>query len=186
MINLAVLISGAGTTLQNLIDVIGRGELDAEIALVVSHDRDAFGLERARRAGIGIAVAPLEKIAAQLDALEPDLVLLAGFLKLWRFPPRYERRVMNVHPALLPKFGGKRMYGDRVHKAVLAAGEKETGCTVHFADQQYDHGQIILQRRIPVTADDTIASLRRRVQAEERIAYPEAVRMFTDGRIAPQ
>lgn len=182
---LAVLVSGAGTTLQNFIDVIDRGELDAEIVVVASHDAGALGLERARKRGIPAVAAPVAKLADAIDPYRPDLVLLAGFMKLWRFPDRYRGRVLNVHPALLPKFGGKGMYGDRVHQAVLEAGETETGCTVHVADHEYDHGPILLQRRIPVRPDDTVESLRRRVQAEERIAYPEAVRRFKSRSAAP-
>lgn len=178
MTRLAVLISGAGTTLQNFIDAIDRGELDARIVVVASHRADAFGLERARKRGIPAVAAPVAKLADAIDPYEPDLVLLAGFIKLWKFPERYRGRVLNVHPALLPKFGGKGMYGDRVHQAVLDAGETETGCTVHVADHEYDRGPILLQRRIPIGADDTVATLRKRVQAEERIAYPEAVSRY--------
>ena len=177
---LAVLISGAGTTLQNFIDAIDRGELDARIVVVASHHREALGLERARKHGIATVVAPVAQIAEAIDPYAPDLVLLAGFVKLWTFPERYRGRVLNVHPALLPQFGGRGMYGDRVHQAVLDAGETETGCTVHVADHEYDHGPILLQRRIAIRPDDTVATLRRRVQAEERIAYPEAVRRLSN------
>jgi phosphoribosylglycinamide formyltransferase-1 len=182
MIKLGVLVSGGGTTLQNLIDVIERGELDARIVQVVSNVPGVAALERARRHGIPATVAALSKIAAAMDRASPDFVLLAGFLKLWDFPSSYERRVMNIHPALLPKFGGPGMYGDRVHAAVLAAGEKESGCTVHWADHQYDHGPIILQRRVPVLPGDTVRTLRERVQAAERVAYPEGVRQVAGGR----
>jgi phosphoribosylglycinamide formyltransferase-1 len=177
-VRLAILISGAGTTLQNFIDAIDGGDLDATIAVVASNNAGAFGLERARQRGIPAVVAPVATLADAIDPYRPDLVLLAGFIKLWTFPERYRGRVLNVHPALLPKFGGKGMYGDRVHQAVLDAGEGETGCTVHVADHEYDHGPILLQRRIPVRPDDTVATLRKRVQAEERIAYPEAVRRY--------
>jgi formyltetrahydrofolate-dependent phosphoribosylglycinamide formyltransferase len=176
MIRLAVLVSGSGTTLQTFIDAIGRGELEARIEVVVSNTPKAYALERARRAGIPAEAAPVGRIAAVLDRFRPELVVMAGFLKLWKFPPRYAGRVINIHPALLPKFGGRGMYGDRVHAAVLAAGESKSGCTVHVADHQYDHGPILLQREVPVLPGDTVASLRARVQEAERIAYPEAVR----------
>lgn len=173
---LAVLVSGGGTTLQNLIDVIGRGKLEARIAVVVSNVAGVKALERAERAGIPAVVAPVDRIASVLEPHAPDWVVMAGFLKLWEFPPKYEGRVLNIHPALLPKFGGPGMYGDRVHAAVLAAGEKESGCTVHVADHRYDHGPILLQRKVPVLPGDTVATLRERVMAAERVAYPEALR----------
>ena len=109
--------------------------------------------------------------------------MLAGFLSLLKIPDDYLGRVMNIHPALLPKFGGQGMYGHHVHEAVLAAGEQESGCTVHFADNQYDHGPVILQRRCPVKSDDTPDSLADRVMAEEREAYPQAIQMYAEGRV---
>lgn len=112
-----------------------------------------------------------------------DLVVLAGFLHLFVFPPKYRGRVMNIHPALLPNFGGAGFYGNRVHEEVIRSGVKETGCTVHFCDGRYDHGPIILQRRIPVRPDDTVETLSKRVFQEECDAYPEAIRLFAEGRI---
>jgi phosphoribosylglycinamide formyltransferase 1 len=182
-INLAVLISGSGRTLQNFIQEIATKRLDARISTVVSSTIKAGGNEIARNAGIPLSVVESrtpnfsEAVAEALEPYDPDLVILAGFLHLWKFPPKYEGRVLNIHPALLPDFGGKGMYGEHVHEAVLKSGAKESGCTVHFADLRYDRGPIILQRRVPVHPNDTHATLASRVFAEELIAYPEAVRM---------
>lgn len=192
-INLAVLISGGGTTLQNLIDKIAAGDLKARIQVVISSNAKAFGLERAKNHNIPTAVirrkdyadddAFSNAIAAVLDSYRVDLVIMGGFLKFWKIPPRYEGRVMNIHPALIPAFCGKDFYGHRVHEAVLAAGVKVSGCTVHFADNIYDHGPIIIQRTVPVLDDDTPDTLARRVFEQECIAYPEAIRLFAEGRL---
>jgi formyltetrahydrofolate-dependent phosphoribosylglycinamide formyltransferase len=192
-LNLGFLISGGGRTLQNFIDVIGRGELDARIKVVVSSNRRAQGLERARAAGIPTAVierrkfetqeAFSEAITAVLLAHQVELVILAGFLQLYLFPERYRNRVLNIHPALLPKYGGRGMYGHHVHEAVLAAGETESGCSVHIADHEYDHGPVVLQKKVPVYPDDTPETLAARVFEAEKEAYPEAVRMFAEGRV---
>jgi phosphoribosylglycinamide formyltransferase-1 len=187
-IKLAVLVSGGGTTLQNFLDVIARGELDASIKVVISSTSTAFALERARNAGIDTHVvrrrdfasdeAFSDAIAEIIDRYAVDLVLGAGFMRRWVFPPRYEGRMLNTHGALLPKFGGQGMWGRHVHEAVLAAGETESGCTVHMADHQYDHGPILVQKKVPVLPDDTPEALAARVQAAEREAYPEAVRIM--------
>ena len=117
-------------------------------------------------------------ITDALAAARVDLVCMAGFTALWRIGPEFQGRVLNIHPALLPKFGGKGFYGDRVHQAVLAAGETESGCTVHLCDNQYDHGPVIVRRRVPVLPDDTVESLAARVFEQELIAYPQAVRRY--------
>jgi len=181
-IDLAILISGSGRTLQNFIDEIAAGRLDARIRVVVSSSEDAGGNQKARRAGIPVAVVDRKSpdfnaaMTKAVDKHRVDLVLLAGFLHLWKFPAQYKGRVLNIHPALLPAFGGKGMYGHRVHEAALKSGAKESGCTVHFADLEYDRGEIILQRKVEVRPDDTPDTLAARVFAEELIAYPEAVR----------
>lgn len=188
---IAVLVSGGGRSLENLADVIARGELAARIALVVS-DRFRIGaLERARRLDLPHLVVPYQELPgpdefaarvwAAIDEHGCELVVLAGFLRLLMVPPRWLGRVINIHPALLPAYGGKGFYGDRVHKAVLESGDAETGCTVHFVDNVYDHGPIILQRRIVVDPDDTSASLAARVFEQEKLALPEAIRMVLDG-----
>ena len=118
-----------------------------------------------------------------LDAARVDLVCLAGFLSFWIIPERYLGRVINIHPALLPAFGGKGMYGHHVHEAVVARGCKVSGCTVHFVNNAYDEGPIILQRPVPVYAEDTPDDVAARVFREECIAYPEAIRLFSEGRL---
>jgi formyltetrahydrofolate-dependent phosphoribosylglycinamide formyltransferase len=192
-IRLAVFISANGTTLQNLLDRTADGRLRARIVLVVANHADAFGLVRAERAGVPTAVVERKECASQdefsgrIFALcrqaQADLVCLAGFLQLLHIPDDFAGRVMNIHPALIPAFCGKGYYGPHVHEAVLASGVKLTGCTVHFADNQYDHGPIILQKAVPVLDDDTADSLADRVFRQECEAYPEAIRLFAEGRL---
>lgn len=185
-IDLAVLISGFGRSLQNFIDLIAAQKLDARIKVVVSSSAEAGGNEKARRAKIPLVVvdrkAPdfSDAITKAVDKHHVDLVLLAGFLNLWKFPAKYKGRVLNIHPSLLPAFGGKGMYGHRVHEAVLASGAKESGCTVHIADLEYDRGPIVLQRKVKVMPGDTADDLAARVFAEECIAYPEAVKKVAE------
>jgi len=192
-LRLAVLISGSGTTLQNLMDRIRDGRLHAGIVLVVSSKANAFGLERARRAGLATEVVS-RKNAGSVDTFsnqvfaacrkaQAELVCMAGFLQLIRIPDDYLGRVMNIHPALIPAFCGKGYYGYRVHEALLEAGAKVSGCTVHFADNEYDHGPIISQRVVPVLDDDTPDSLAARVFEQECEAYPEAIQWFAEGRL---
>lgn len=181
-IRLAVLLSGSGTTLQNLVD-----RRVGDIALVVASKPSAYGVERAKAAGLPVVVIERKAFAdvvafsaAIFDrcrAANVELVCLAGFLQLLRVPADFAGRVLNIHPALLPAFGGKGMYGHHVHEAVLAAGVAESGCTVHVVDDEYDHGPIVCQRRVPVLADDTPESLAARVFAAECEAYPEAIRL---------
>jgi formyltetrahydrofolate-dependent phosphoribosylglycinamide formyltransferase len=192
-INLAVLVSGSGTTLQNLIDRIADGSLDAKIALVIGSKPDLLGLQRASDAklmnfvvdrGDYTDVAAFSRQVFKLcDDAGVDLVCLGGWLCLLEIPPAYVGRVMNIHPALLPCFGGKGMYGQKVHQAVLDHGCKVSGCTVHFVDGQYDNGPIVLQRTCPVMGDDTPQTLAARVFEEEKLAYPEAIRLFASGRL---
>jgi formyltetrahydrofolate-dependent phosphoribosylglycinamide formyltransferase len=191
-LRIGVLISGAGRTLRGLVERVQRGALEVEIAVVISSSARARGVEFARASGLPCFVVDPremprphfdERIAALLDEHRVQLVCMAGFLYMWRIPESYAGRVMNIHPALLPAYGGRGFYGSRVHRAVLDAGERESGCTVHFADNEYDHGPIILQRRVPVLTDDTVDSLAARVFAEELIAYPDAIRLFAAGRL---
>lgn len=183
---LSVLISAGGTTLQNLIDRIADGRLDAEIVGVVSSRADVFGVERARRAGLPVTVIERkpaadfsDRVFAAVRTANPDLVVLAGWLHLLRIPADFRHRVLNIHPSLLPAFGGKGMYGLRVHQAVLDYGAKLTGCTVHFADDTYDTGPIVAQQAVAIRDDDTAETLAARVYEAECKAYPEAI-----GRIA--
>lgn len=192
-VRLAVLLSGAGTTLQNLIDRIADGRLAAKIAVVVASRADAGGLERARRTGIPAAVVARKEfpdtkrfndaLHAELAKYDFDLVVMAGFLSQFELRGRYNGRVLNVHPALIPAFCGKGYYGERVHRAVLEAGVKVSGCTIHFADDEYDHGPIILQGAVPVLDDDTPETLAARVHQLENELYPEAIRVWAEGRL---
>jgi len=192
-IRIAVFLSGGGTTLQNLLDRIANGRLQAQIVLVASNNDGAFGLVRAETAGITTAVVNRKSFASTQEFSQKlfdlchehraDLVCLAGFLQLIHIPDDFQGRVMNIHPALIPAFCGKGFYGQRVHEAVLASGAKITGCTVHFCDNEYDHGPIILQRTVSVLDDDTPESLAARVFEQECEAYPEAIRHFAQGRL---
>jgi phosphoribosylglycinamide formyltransferase 1 len=185
-IRLGVLISGSGRSLQNLIDRIADGSLSARIETVISSHPGVKGLDRARAAGIPATLVHFRDhkdvdafsraVTAELDRHPVDLVVMAGFLRRWIFPSSYEGRVLNIHPALLPKYGGKGFYGHHVHEAVLRAGETESGCTVHFADHHYDRGPILVQKRVPVLAGDTPDTLADRVFQAECEAYPEAIR----------
>jgi formyltetrahydrofolate-dependent phosphoribosylglycinamide formyltransferase len=190
---IAVLLSGEGTSLENLLERIEAGEVPGGVVLVLASKEGAGGLARAARRGIpAVAVARRkygdvkafnDALHAELERHAPDLVLLLGFLSPFELRGRYEGRALNVHPALIPAFSGKGFYGRRVHEAVLAAGVKETGATVHLVDEQYDHGPIVLQQRVPVREDDTPDTLAARVQAVERELVPEAVRLFASGEL---
>lgn len=191
-LRLAVFASGGGTTLQNLLDRIAAGRLPATVEAVVAENASAFALERAKRAGVPAWTVPYsasnpsafsERAFEICRERRVDMAVLAGFLKLLRIPQDFEHRVMNVHPALIPAFCGKGYYGRRVHQAVLDYGVKLTGCTVHFCDDEYDHGPIILQRGVAVAEGDTAQSLAERVQEAEREALPEAIRLAAEGRI---
>jgi formyltetrahydrofolate-dependent phosphoribosylglycinamide formyltransferase len=185
-IRLGVLLSGSGRTLQNLIDRIRDGSLPARIEVVVSSHPGVKGLERAKDAGIPAAGLdyreyPDERsfsdaVTRELDRRPIDLVIMAGFIRRYLFPQKYQGRVLNIHPALLPEFGGKGFHGERVHRAVLERGAKESGCTVHIADLEYDRGPILLQKRVPVLPGDTPETLAARVFEAECEAYPEAIR----------
>ena len=190
---LAVLLSGGGSTLQNLLDRIAAGTLPAEVVVVVASRPEAYGLERARQAGIPALVVARKEyqdsarfsdaMHAALAPYDVDLVILAGFLSLFEPRSRYAGRVMNIHPALIPAFCGAGFYGDRVHRAVIESGVRLSGCTVHFADDQYDHGPIILQDTVPVFDDDTPETLAARIHALEHELYPEAIRLWAEGRL---
>jgi formyltetrahydrofolate-dependent phosphoribosylglycinamide formyltransferase len=192
-IRLAVLLSGSGTTLQNLLDRIRNGRLNAQVVLVISNRAAAYGLARAAKAGIETHVVARKSqpsAAAFGEAIfdlcrraQIDLVCLAGFLQFLPIPPDFEGRVMNIHPALIPAFCGTGFYGHHVHEAVLSYGAKLSGCTVHFVDNVYDHGPIILQKSVPVLDNDTADSLAERVFEQECEAYPEAIQLFAEGKL---
>lgn len=178
---LAVLLSGGGRTLHNLQDQIDAGRLEAQIALVIA-SKECPGAERARARGLPVeiirGVIPAALLQQHLDRARIALVVLAGYLKFVEVPPAYAGRIVNIHPALLPRHGGPGMYGHHVHEAVLGAGDTESGCTVHLVDDQFDHGRTILQRRCPVLPGDTPDTLAARVFEQECLAYPEALRML--------
>ena len=193
-VRLGVLISGSGRTMVNFAERIAAGTLNATLAAVVASRADISGVAKAQSLGLPVQIvsrkdfdsteAFSDAVTAVLEAHRVELVALAGFLSLYRIPPRYAGRVMNIHPALLPRFGGHGMYGHRVHEAVLAAGVSESGCTVHFCDNVYDNGPIILQRKVPVLAGDTPEALADRVFEQELEAYPEAINLFAAARLS--
>ena len=192
-IRLGVLISGGGSTLANFLEDIAAGRLEAQIPLVVASRNDCGGIARARHAGLRCEVVERGGFSGTGDfsraifelcrEARVDLVALAGFLALLEIPDDFRHRVMNIHPALIPAFCGKGFYGHKVHESVLERGAKVSGCTVHFADNDYDHGPIILQRCVPVRDDDTPDMLAARVFAAECQAYPDAIRLFAEGRL---
>lgn len=181
------LLSGGGRTLENLVGWLDEHPGLARIARVVSDRRSAGGLARAERLGIPHRVMPCRNAddsAAIFTALEEDgveLVLCGGFLRLLTVPDRWLGRVLNIHPSLLPAYGGKGYYGDRVHRAVLDAGEPETGCTVHFVDNVYDSGPVIARGMVPVMPNDTVETLAARVFEEECVVYPRALERVVTG-----
>ncbi|MDR0402018.1 MAG: phosphoribosylglycinamide formyltransferase [Treponema sp.] len=194
--NIVVLVSGNGSNLQALIDAEKAGRYRGRVAAVVSDRAGVFALERAKNAGIpAFTEEPdksLSKEARRLElsdrilriaeARDAGLIVLAGFLSILRgnIINRYSGRIINLHPALLPKYGGEGMYGEKVHRAVLAAGESESGCTVHFVDEGTDTGPILIRRTVPVLDGDTAESLAERIHREEHAAIVDAVVTLTE------
>ena len=187
---LGVLCSGRGTDLQSIMDAIGRGEVQAEIAVVLADKPDAFALERAEKAGIPAVCVnrrdydgrePFEQVLIdELEKAGVTLVVLAGFMRILTplFVRRFAGRIMNIHPALLPSFPGAH-----AHRDVLAYGVKVSGCTVHFVDEGTDSGPIILQAAVPVLDDDTEETLGARVLEQEHIIYPKAIQLYCEGKL---
>ena len=198
MLRLAVLVSGGGTNLQALIDAIGRGTVtNAEISVVISNNKNAYALERARAHGIpALCVSPKEyesrerfneALLTKLEACRVDLVVLAGFLVVLpeALIHRYADRIINIHPSLIPSFCGTGYYGLKVHEAALSRGVCVTGATVHFVDEGTDTGPILLQRAVPVRPDDTPETLQRRVMEEaEWVILPQAVDLIANGKVS--
>jgi phosphoribosylglycinamide formyltransferase-1 len=194
-LKLGVLASGGGTNLQAVIDACEQGRIPAQVTVVISNNSGAGALERARRHGIPALHisnyhhpndADLDAAIVQvLQKHDVDLVLFAGYMKKRgpAFLRAYPGRVLNIHPALLPRFGGKGMYGMNVHRAVLAAGEGESGASVHLVDEKYDHGPILAQRRVPVLPDDTPEDLAARVLVVEHQIYPDVIGRIARGEI---
>ncbi len=196
-IRIGALISGGGRTVINIAQAIERDGLPVEIGVVIAHREEIAGVERCRAIGLPVVVLPKskasdatgsttasldERIDESLVAASVELVCLCGYLRHFRIGTRWAGRTINIHPSLLPKFGGQGMYGDHVHAAVIAAGERESGCTIHVVDEEYDRGPILLQRRCPVLPGDDAHTLADRVFAEETKAYPEVLRGFATGR----
>lgn len=191
---LAVLISGTGRSLKNMLEKIAAGQLAAEVRLVISSAFDVRGLGYAEEAGIAHEVIRRESFPSREEYSRVvfnrcrvsgvELVVLAGFLKRLAIPEDFSNRVVNIHPALVPSFCGKGFYGHHVHEAALRYGVKLSGCTVHFVDNEYDHGPVILQKAVPVLDDDTPDSLADRVFEAECLAYPEALQLIATGRVS--
>lgn len=181
MQKMAVLLSGSGRTLDNFHDRIEDGSLKAEIKVVVSNVKDVLGLQKAAKYGYPNFHAQGNKAINEiLKDYDIDLVCLAGYLKLYEPPAQLERQVLNIHPALIPSFCGSGFYGMRVHRAVKAKGVMVSGCTVHFADNRYDEGPIVVQRCVPLEYDDTPEDIASKVFAAECLAFPEAVNLVDE------
>ena len=192
---LGVLASHGGTNLQAIIDSCRSAAADAEVRVVISNNSRSLALERARRANIpashlssGTHPAPDlldEAITETLQRHGVQVVALAGYMKMLgpRTLDAYRNRILNVHPALLPKFGGPGMYGERVHEAVLASGDSVSGVTIHLVDEEYDHGPVVAQTQVPVLPDDTPDTLAARVLEQEHILYPETIQRIATGEV---
>ena len=188
--SIVVLISGSGTNLQAIIDAVNSGSINANIAAVISNRPDAPGLDRARKAGINAVIIDQKSITDrnqfdealidEIDKYDADLVVLAGFMRILteKFIDRYEHRIINIHPSLLPEFKGLN-----THRRVLEAGKTQHGASVHFVNIELDDGPVVIQAEVPVLPDDTEQSLAARVLEQEHIIYPMAIAWFIDGRL---
>ncbi|MGB4075199.1 phosphoribosylglycinamide formyltransferase [Pseudomonas sp.] len=188
--NVVVLISGSGSNLQALIDSIATGDSPARIGAVISNRADAYGLERAKQAGIATQVLDHKQfdgreafdaaLVEAIDAFDPQLVVLAGFMRILTpgFVRHYAGRLLNIHPSLLPKYKGLH-----THQRALDAGDSEHGCSVHFVSEELDGGPLVVQAVVPVQSDDSPTSLAQRVHQQEHVIYPLAVRWFAEGRL---
>ncbi len=195
MLRIGFLASTKRTDLQAIIDELKAGKMPGvELAVVASNKKNAYALERARTQGFpAVFVDPKDEtpqeydtdLAEVLKEYGVDLVVLVGYMRILtpQFVRRFPRRIINVHPALMPKFSGKGYYGANVHEEVLKAGEKETGCTIHFVDEGVDTGEIILQKTVQVDPTDTSETLKQKVQELEKKWYPEVIRWFSEGKI---
>lgn len=192
-VRLGVLISGGGRTLLNLVNEIQAGQLNAEIPLVIASPGECSGVDKCDKAGLNCralnkqdfpSVALLsDEVFSQCRAHRIDLVIMAGFLRLIRIPDDFQHRILNIHPSLIPAFCGKGFYGSHVHEAAIARGARISGCTVHFADNEYDHGPIVVQRSVEIPDGTTADDLAALVFEQEQIAYPEAIRRVISGRL---
>jgi phosphoribosylglycinamide formyltransferase-1 len=194
MLRIAVLASGSGTDLQSILDACGSGQIDGKVVLVVSNNPDAYALERGKKHGAETVVVDHrgknreeheKEISAEIEKREIGIIVLAGYLRMFTsyFVNKYKNKIINVHPALLPKYGGKGMHGMNVHRAVLEAGDEESGCSVHMVTEEIDGGPIIGQMRVKVLESDTPESLQARVLEKEHILLPLVVQWFAEGRV---
>ncbi|MBP7792699.1 MAG: phosphoribosylglycinamide formyltransferase [Candidatus Goldbacteria bacterium] len=196
MKKIAVFVSGSGTNLQAIIDACESGYISqGKIEIVFSNKKDAYGLQRAKKHNIKTMYLDPENfntreeydrvVAGKMNDIGIDLICLAGYMRILTkiFLDTFKGKIMNIHPALLPAFGGKGMYGIHVHEAVLKAGVKESGCTVHFVDYGTDTGPVIFQRKVPVLKGDTPQTLQKRVLEQEHLAYKEAIKLFTEDKL---
>jgi phosphoribosylglycinamide formyltransferase-1 len=181
MQKMAVLLSGSGRTLDNFHERIQDGSLNAEIKVVISNVKDVLGLQKADKYGYpnyhAVGNGAINEILKDYDV---NLICLAGYLKLYEPPPELQRNVLNIHPALIPSFCGDGFYGMRVHRAAKAKGVTVSGCTVHFADNRYDEGPIVVQKCVPLAYDDTPEEIAAKVFALECIAFPEAINLVDE------
>ena len=196
MFRIAVLASGSGTDLQSILDACETGQINGKVAVVISNNSDAYALQRAREYNVKVVFidhrgktrdAHDTEIVRELEAMKIDLIVLAGYLRMFTkyFVDKYKNKIINIHPALLPKFGGKGMHGLNVHKAVLASGDKESGCSVHFVTEEVDGGPVIARMMVPVKPDDTPESLQARVLMAEHFLLPMVVQWFATGKVNP-
>jgi len=194
MLRIAVLASGGGTDLQSILDACEAGQIDGKVIVVISNNSDAYALERAREFGAkaihidhrGKSREEHEReIVHELTLHGIDLIVLAGWLRVFTpyFIEKYKNKIINIHPALLPKYGGKGMHGLKVHKAVLDSDERESGCSVHFVTEDVDEGPVIARMMVPVKPDDTVQSLQERVLAAEHLLLPMVVQWFAQGKV---
>ncbi len=192
--NICVLASGGGTDLQAILDACESGDIDGKVTLVIANNPGAYALERGKKHGAesilvnhrGMSREEHEKlVAAEIDKHHIDLIVLAGYIRMFTpyFVNRYEWKIINIHPSLLPDFGGPGFHGLNVHRAVLEAGKKESGCSVHFVNEEVDGGPVIGQLAIPVLEDDTPETLQSRVLAKEHILLPMVVQWFAAGLV---
>jgi phosphoribosylglycinamide formyltransferase-1 len=189
MLNIAVFVSGGGSNFQSIIDRIKDGDLSCKIQCLIA-DRECYGLERAKNNDIKTYLLDrkvLKKdLSTEIDKVidgKVDLIVLAGFLSILNseFTKKWSKKIINIHPSLLPKFGGPGMYGIKIHQAVIEAGEKESGCTVHYVDAGVDTGEVIYQEKVTVLADDTPESLQKRVLEIEHRLLPQAIMDIAEG-----
>jgi phosphoribosylglycinamide formyltransferase-1 len=194
MYRIAVLASGSGTDLQSILNACESGQIKGRVVLVISNNPDAYALERARRHGAealhidhrGLSREEHERaLTNEIDARDIDLIVLAGYLRMFTpyFVNKYKSKIINIHPALLPKYGGKGMHGLKVHGAVLQSGDRESGCSVHFVTEEIDGGPVVAQMKVQVLENDTPETLQARVLEKEHVLLPLVVQWFSEGRV---